>query len=291
MDLEKRVETLEKEVQVLKAQIQASLLDIQDQLLTHAYPALRAENSAPPSGNPAASAMPPITFVSANPGAMPAAPLPAPVADEPGTLSVRKVSLRDLAPSDDDDEETVLEPPRRKERSESRATPARSDRRQSDREESDRRQSDRMRAPEPAQPDSNGHDAPVDTETMARLEEWTMGKVDKYGLARTQQIIQKYADQGRLTAELEARMLRFARLYASSKPQQPPAAQQPPARPASPQNRATQPERPTLPVRPPAPPEPPADAKDDDNAGVVLKLIAGIQNAGAGVRWRKKENG
>jgi hypothetical protein len=103
MDLEKRVETLEKEVQVLKAQIQASLLDIQDQLLTHAYPALRAENSALPSGNPSASAMPPITFVSANPGAMPggplpAAPLPAPVADEPGTLSVRKVSLRDLAP-------------------------------------------------------------------------------------------------------------------------------------------------------------------------------------------------
>ncbi len=60
-----------------------------------------------------------------------------------------------------------------------------------------------------------------------------MGKVDKYGLARTQQIIQKYADQGRLTAELEARMLRFARLYATSKPQPAPAGQQSLCRPAA----------------------------------------------------------
>src|SRR5690242_17235414 len=48
MDLEHRVQMLEQEHQILKGQIQATLLDIQEQLLTNAYPALRAEEALQP---------------------------------------------------------------------------------------------------------------------------------------------------------------------------------------------------------------------------------------------------
>ena len=46
MDLEHRVEVLEQELQILKSQIQATLLEIQEQVLTSAYPVLRADEVA-----------------------------------------------------------------------------------------------------------------------------------------------------------------------------------------------------------------------------------------------------
>ncbi|MFN8375907.1 MAG: hypothetical protein U0694_23920 [Anaerolineae bacterium] len=48
MNTDKRVEALEQEIALLKAQIQTILLDIQEQLLTNAYPTLRAEDVTPP---------------------------------------------------------------------------------------------------------------------------------------------------------------------------------------------------------------------------------------------------
>jgi hypothetical protein len=48
MNTDKKVEALEQEVALLKAQIQTILLDIQEQLLTNAYPSLRAEEVTPP---------------------------------------------------------------------------------------------------------------------------------------------------------------------------------------------------------------------------------------------------
>jgi hypothetical protein len=47
MDLEQRIQALEQEVQILKNQIQATLLDVQEQLLTNAYPSLIAADSSP----------------------------------------------------------------------------------------------------------------------------------------------------------------------------------------------------------------------------------------------------
>ncbi|HLV36216.1 MAG TPA: hypothetical protein VKY59_13910 [Spirillospora sp.] len=44
MDLEQRVQILEQEVEILKNQIQATLLDIQEQILTNTYPSLRSGN-------------------------------------------------------------------------------------------------------------------------------------------------------------------------------------------------------------------------------------------------------
>jgi hypothetical protein len=46
MEAEQRIQALEQEVQILKTQIQAILLDIQTHLLTNAYPALRGHHTA-----------------------------------------------------------------------------------------------------------------------------------------------------------------------------------------------------------------------------------------------------
>ena len=48
MNLETRVETIEHELKILKNEIESTLLEIQNQVLIHYYPALRAEESAPP---------------------------------------------------------------------------------------------------------------------------------------------------------------------------------------------------------------------------------------------------
>lgn len=50
MEAEQRIQALEQEVQILKNQIQSILLDIQTHLLTNAYPALRGHHTA---GSPA----------------------------------------------------------------------------------------------------------------------------------------------------------------------------------------------------------------------------------------------
>ena len=50
MELEDRLKVLEGEMKILKNEIQSMLLDIQEQVLSHYYPALRAEESSPPEG-------------------------------------------------------------------------------------------------------------------------------------------------------------------------------------------------------------------------------------------------
>ena len=63
MDLEKRVQALEQEVEVLKNQIQATLLDIQEQILTNTYPSLRSgsmPSANEPVGDETISSRPPV---------------------------------------------------------------------------------------------------------------------------------------------------------------------------------------------------------------------------------------
>jgi len=48
MELEERLKILEGEMKILKNEIQSALLDIQEQILSHYYPVLRAEEFAPP---------------------------------------------------------------------------------------------------------------------------------------------------------------------------------------------------------------------------------------------------
>ena len=50
MELEQRIKALEYELKILKNEIQRTLLDIQEQVLTHYYPTLRAEDTEPSEG-------------------------------------------------------------------------------------------------------------------------------------------------------------------------------------------------------------------------------------------------
>ena len=300
MDLERRVEALEKELQILKAQIQTTLLDIQEQILTNAYPTLRAENAAPE--RPVAPAAAPITILSANPeaAAQPAHVAQSP-ADEDTGLKVRKVTLNNL-------DDLPAELPAREQ-------PAR-------REPSVQAVQD------------------LDMTALSRLEDWATEKLEHMGVARTKQLIRMYAEQGRFSPDVEATLLKFVSIYEettgplpsqptrsngsrksaptsrmpasrSSAPHSDPAQSEPPRRkqspaasnnpaiktiPADPTPRkqaSGKPEAKASPVPPPtqpAQPPNPGAGDDDDQASVVLKLIAGIHNAGAGVKWRKKED-
>jgi hypothetical protein len=49
MEIEERLKILEGEMKILKNEIQSALLDIQEQILSHYYPVLRAEEIAPPA--------------------------------------------------------------------------------------------------------------------------------------------------------------------------------------------------------------------------------------------------
>ncbi len=91
METEQRVQALEKELEILKTEIQAILLDIQEQVLSNTYLDLRSSETAHAQEN---------------------APRPQPKAEEPpqSNSSFRKVSFDDHAPLDDDDDDDFMPP-------------------------------------------------------------------------------------------------------------------------------------------------------------------------------------
>jgi hypothetical protein len=263
MNAEQRIQALEQELEILKNQIQVSLLDIQEYLLTNAYPALRSDAGQPPVNNTN-------------------------VVDQ-RALSVSSVEVntekseRDPKASRGASTEGTHTPQMVKQ-----ATPS-----------------------------------------LAELQRWAMQQIGKMGVEGTQELIRMYAQHRHFTPETADTLLDFTDLYkASNEATLPsrPAGMVIPARSVAPQPKAqstgarqTAPAKPSAPPKsnadqntsplkkvaktvvrktqemiraaPPAPPEPPADQRDDLSSSTVLRLIAGIQNAGAGVRWKKKEDG
>jgi hypothetical protein len=267
VDLEQRVQNLEQEVQILKNQIQASLLAIQEQLLTNAYPALRAQeqesDTSPASPNPPLN----VATVAPNPPLNVATVAPLRDDDERSddTLpSVRKVTLEEI-------------------------------------------QAKKKSAP---------HNTPVRaaaTDEWGKLEDWARRQVDKVGLQRTIELIQAYTEQGRFTPETQEGLFHALgitpQVYHSLMPPPVPrpvsvARPAAPAKPA-PQSRNRAQPKPTPRAKNGAPPKPaspvsttpqssarPAaaapEAEVDRKSNLVLRLIAGVNNAGAGVRWKKE---
>jgi hypothetical protein len=257
MDLEQRVTELEQEVQVLKSQIQAILLDIQEQVLTNTYPNLRAEGAIaePPGRNPG-----PIRTVSLSQDDMADTP---PEPAESGMPRVRKVSLNDLqnaeprvAPARNCPEPPPPSPKTAAEPAMPSAAPVTANRR---------------RDAGSAHPNSGGS-RQLNGEEVARLKQWVIRKLEKHGLSATEDLIKSYVANQRIPEELEPVLLRHAARQAAR------VAAPPPSPPAS---------QPSAP--PPAPDRDLPDFmedEDDERTNVVLRLIAGIQNAGVG-KWRK----
>jgi hypothetical protein len=192
-------------------------------------------------------------------------------------VSIRKVSLADLT----NDEAQPAPPPVVKKEPEQtpRPTPRRAD---------------------------NGATAgsELDSSTLHRLEDWAANKVDRVGAARTRAIIHNHADQGRFSAEIAARLLKFVNMYEAAEAAEVPAPSKPSKKQRSRstgQASSTRKAASSPPASPPAapaakpanasPPPPVDPEEDEEEASVVLRLIAGIQNAGAGVKWRNHKDG
>jgi len=148
-----------------------------------------------------------------------------------------------------------------------------------------------------------------------------MDKIKQVGPRQTRELIQKYAAKNRFSHEIRDMLFEFIALYetdstpaparrplaAASAPatpkarqQRPPASTESAAPAAKPKNKVNGTARPTsakphtttaAPAAPNVSPRPvTAVTEDDPDApSVVLRLIAGIQNAGAGIRWRKND--
>lgn len=282
MDLEQRVQALEQEVQLLKSQIQATLLEIQEHLLTNTHSTLRAEDALPsPTGVPQRAA-PRVDAALDAFGEAPAMPSP-----------VKRVSFNQI--EDEPDEPDEPAEPAVKVNAVRPGQPA-------------QRPARKPEPPPPARQETTNAASP-NWSNMADMEEWTIGKIEKMGVKRTRDLIKMYADKGRFTDEIRDMLLQFVMLYAED--HRPAYRQEPPpppvpnreARRAAPRPQANgtgrenggnnrRPVEQPEPAHPAAPlPEPPKpETHEEPEHNLVLKLIAGVQNAGAGVKW-KKNNG
>jgi hypothetical protein len=255
MELEQRVQALEQELQILKNQIQVMLLDIQEQVLSNTYPDLRSGES-PAQDNRSVSRPEPEVEVHKRP-----------------STPVHKVSFDDFAA-----EENPVSP-RPSVKSNNQAT----------------------------------------WQGMAGLEAWVSEKIETVGLQETIDLIHMYATNGRFSPEVQDSLLQFAAFkgnqYPADTPTQPSrsavfntapvASPKPPAKkaapvrsvPASPAPQSVAPPKASTPAKPvnkkkvakPKVEEP--KPAEDGSHNIVLKLIAGVQNAGAGVRWGKNNDG
>lgn len=270
-ELEQRVQALEQELQILKNQIQAILLDIQEQVLSNTYPGLRTSDS--PQDNPP-----------------PQRPRPEPEDQVRPTPAVRKVSFNDFSDLEDDEDDEVpmvAPPPRSKKR---------------------KNHSDIIN-------EMNHEDD--HWQVMADLKEWAKKKIDVIGVQETADLIRTNTIKGRFTPEERDALIDFVALHVTSYPDAPtqpsrPAPFEVTARPHQPARAqaATAPsaQPPARSVQNSAPQAKPAKSKPQrkatvaktkpqyvlekptqDKESLVLRLIAGVQNAGAGIRWGKND--
>jgi len=280
MDLEKRVEQLEQELEILKNQIQTTLLAIQEHVLSNTYPALRAPERGIES-----------TPAEVVPGHSeePAPPPPSPRkqikltsditaeddADDTPEVKpvavVKRVENRSVksAPSAPGLEmESSPKPQRVPDQPKARANTAPRDEIGSDRPTQPKAPGIRISAKNPApQPSKKQEPREVaalpDWTRFARLEDWFNHQVAKNGLQRTRDLIEAERKNGEISAEDHNILLQFLSIREQYTE-------------AEPQNSS--------------------NAESVENAGsdaltrsLVLKLAAGIQNAGTStVRWQKK---
>lgn len=294
MDLEQRIQNLEQEMEILKNQIQVTLLDIQEHVLTNRYPSLRAEE---------APSRPQTAHNGAAPQVPTANPMMAPI------QAVRTVGSAEILDDSQDGNsapvsvrKVAFEPPAPTEPQVPVRAPA------------------PKRTPPPQQQ--------ADWDELSALETWTQKKLRKLGPERTRELIKIYADRGRFSSAVKDTLLGFVSVYGgiprkrqrreptrqatqgkrqqtqskrqsaqkkrrssqnnhkngqSRREQSMQAVDQPRRR----KRRATATQE-AVRSRQRANSKPALNEDADKNHNVVLRLIAGVQNAGAGVNWRKK---
>ncbi|MFP4321347.1 MAG: hypothetical protein ACLFTK_02740 [Anaerolineales bacterium] len=254
-DLERRVQVLEEECQILKNQIHATLLMLQEAVLTNAYPALRAQDGSPQP---------------------PEVPQP-----------VKQVRLsQDPAPSAAPPEQAAVVQQIRPQAQPPLAEIAQPEPRQ---------------APASVPGSDNVHPNYIDWDRQRELEAWAEEQVTRFGIARTATLIGDYAQQGHFSSAEQAALAAFLSYFEE------PKLDDSTAQFIAGQAEAQQADQPAA-VRPFDPLWEDLDSRyedeqvypryqrnqraqpapdDDAPRNMVLRLIAGIQNAGAGIEWRK----
>ena len=280
MDLEQRVQALEQELEILKNQIQSILLDVQEQVLSNTYPGLHSGEKANGGNN-----TPPP----------PPAPRPEPEGYARPQAPVRKMSANSDYDMDDQMPSRPMDRPM-----------------QTSTFEPEYRQD--------FQPDYQ-QDQRHNWQKMGELEEWAINKIESVGVQDTADLIRAYTVKGRMTPEERDALLDFLALHVTNYPDAPTQPTRPAsfdvaararqdaratkaAAPANKSHAASSKPMKTVHAEPehdkPASKSGRANGKrnakvqpKDTNAesSVVLRLIAGVQNAGAGVKWRKNDDG
>lgn len=117
----------------------------------------------------------------------------------------------------------------------------------------------------------------TDTKSPEKLQEWTMHKLKRSGSTRTREVLNRYLVNGRLSAEQYEGAMQIVERYGE-------AADKMRA------SRTTETPPPAPPIANPKPRS--SNAKDESNeqTNLVLRLIAGVHNAGIGVT-RRQRNG
>jgi len=251
MEAEQRIQALEKEVQILKTEIQSILLDIQTHLLTNAYPALRGHHTASSSSTQE---------------------------DE-----------------DDDEYDGVAPPPKTQKVTLNNIPPKRE------------------------KPTPPVHSTEPVLASLDEQQEWVLQNIQTQGLSRTRDLINGYTEKRRFSPEVSDTLMRFTNMYAAaadeptlpSRPvgmpsgpvsvkavSTPPVPKQPVKAVSTPQQPikvtqkaiAPKPKAAQPPVVQPVEEPKTSEAETGEPSSLVLRLIAGVQNAGAGVRWGKTKN-
>jgi hypothetical protein len=277
MNLEQRVQALEQELEILKHQIQATLLDIREQLLNATYPELRSEEAygsekIAQDTNPSK----PIRQIVVNPEIVRASS-----EDSAPTVQVRRVSLQDV---DEQPPSRPTPPP----------APTRVQQHLLDDLEADYSAPlapiNRNRAAEYDRSDDTLHYPPVrrvtvdntplpftqseedappivaqtellgkaDWDTLELLEDWVTRKIKQFGPKHTRELIKAYADQGHFDMRMKAILLQLASIISSEDG---------------------------------TPPAPVPQEEEELPQKTILRLIAGLQNAGITSNGRRKPNG
>lgn len=202
MNPEQRLQALEEEVQLLKNQIQAILLEVQEQLLTNAYPALRANSprSAEPPTPPTRSPLKSFNITTLEPDqpddevevptskkavqprktqALSNTPkaLPAPSNGTRPEASSKRRKVVEPEPIDDDDDDEA---------------------------EDEFRASDQEFEFE----DENEGTEPRQL-NWSTLENWARTKLEKLGAERTRKLIKLYTSRGPLSPGTQSALLEF----------------------------------------------------------------------------------
>lgn len=270
MDSEQRVKALEQELQILKEEIQVLLLDIQQQILSSTYPGLRSGDISP-QGNKTAGVQPPK------------------IEDEERPVSpVRKMNSKAQADYED-------------------AAPQRSSRNQGNRNSIDWEMMADLEEWASEKLEALGVEKTVELihnyaakgrfpeeahEALLEFVEFQNGLRSTPPPSPRRPSPAAGVPQPNPARKAPVIARPTVQPAAPAPRQQPVAVPQPKPNQSKPKSPKTaKPEAQVVQPRPaPAPAEPsakPRKAADESSQGLVLRLIAGMQNAGAGIRWGK----